>query len=577
MTRVFSVFAILWFSWGGAAISQPVNEQVWVQLEAQPSLIVATQRAQLYAQDIPDVNGFSLGGGWYAIALGPYTSEDAETVLQVYRAEGVIPLDAFLAATDDFDRQFWPVGASIDNNDATIEPVEPVVLPVVEDTGPRPVDETVREARQSESLLNRDERKELQVWLQWAGFYKSSIDGAFGRGTRNSMSGWQEANNYEPTGVLTTGQRGELRGQFFAVLEGMGLRRVTHFDAGIEMMLPMGVLREGAAEFPFVHFDATGDIPAKVLLISQAGDRNTMFGLYDIMQTLEIVPLDGDRERKKNSFVLTGVDGRIVSHTEVALKDGEIKGFTLVWPAGDEERRTRILGEMKASFDQMEGVLDPAAGSNAAQNVDLLAGLDVRKPRLSRSGFFVDTSGAVVTTAEAVGQCQKITVDNEYEAEIAALDEVSGVAVLQPTERLAPMTVAGLLAGEARMQSDVAVAGYSFEGVLGAPTLTFGILSDIRGLNGEPGLKRLAVAALPGDAGGPVLDAGGSVLGMLLPEDKSGRQLPADVRFAAGADAIRTALESAGVQSSEADGAGAMAPEDLTILASGMTVLVSCW
>ena len=35
----------------------------------------------------------------------------------------------------------------------------------------------------------------------------------------------------------------------------------------------------------------------RVLLISQSGDQGTLFGLYDIMQTLEIVPMEGPRDR----------------------------------------------------------------------------------------------------------------------------------------------------------------------------------------------------------------------------------------------------------------------------------------
>ncbi|WP_204115485.1 serine protease [Shimia biformata] len=576
MTRIFWSFIFSILLWVGAASAQ--EDTAFVQIEAQPSLTIATERAQLYGTDLQDVNGFSMGGGWYAIALGPFSRADAENVLQVYTAERIIPRDAFITTQADYQSQFWPVGANVLNGVPASVPDTTVETTGVIETGPRPADETVREARDSEAALTREERMELQVWLQWAGFYNSSIDGAFGRGTRGSMAAWQEANNYEPTGVLTTGQRAELRAQYFAVLEGMDLRRVSDLTAGIEMLVPMGAVSQGATEFPFVHFDATGTVPgAKVLMISQAGDRNTLFGLYDIMQTLEIVPLNGERERGKDSFLLTGSDGRIVSHTEVTLDDGRIKGFTLVWPAGDEERRSRILSEMKASFTRIDGVLDPAAGSNAAQDINLLAGLEIRRPKLSRSGFFADASGMVVTTAEAVASCQKITVETDFDAEIAALDEASGIAVLRPKQQLAPMGVAGLLLGEARLQSDVAVAGYSFEGALGAPTLTFGTLADVKGLNGEPGLKRLALNALPGDAGGPVLDAGGSVLGMLLPESAAGRQLPADVRFAAGSDAIIAALEAAGVQPEAAQSAGAMAPEDLTTLASGMTVLVSCW
>ena len=107
--------------------------------------------------------------------------------------------------------------------------------------------------------------------------------------------------------------------------------------------------------------------------------------------------------------------------------------------------------------------------------------------------------------------------------------------------------------------------------------MTFGKLADVKGLRGEQELARLALAAQPGDAGGPVFDAGGSVFGMLLPRDTGAQQLPDGVNFAVNADAIRALLAQEGITAENADVGVAMAPEDLTKKASGMTVLVSCW
>ncbi|MGX9351777.1 serine protease [Shimia sp. W99] len=584
MLRVLLSLFLSAFFFTTAAFSQSADDElVWVQLEAQPSLTVAEERIRAYGERMQDVNGFSLGGGWYAIALGPYQRRDAESVLQVYRSEGLIPIDSYISTAGSYRSQFWPVGANqLAAQTAAAAPntptgTAPSVAPA-QPPAPQVADETPREARASEARLTRDERMELQELLKWAGYYASAIDGAFGRGTRASMAAWQRDNNFEETGVLTTMQRQMLLDQYNAVLKGMNLQLVSDFDAGIEIMLPLGVVAKATTEYPFVQYDATSDIPAKVLLISQAGDQTTLFGLYDIMQTLEIVPLNGKRDRKDRGFLLIGEGADIVSHTEVVLKDGEIKGFTLVWPAGDEERRTRILTEMQDSLARIDGILDPAAGSNPTQDIDLIAGLQIRKPRLSRSGFFIDPTGRVVTTAEAVQNCTRITLEEDYEATVATIDSTLGVAILEPQSALAPMSVASLRLGVPLLKSDVAVSGYSYEGMLGAPTMTFGQLADIKGLAGEQELARLALAAQPGDAGGPVFDAGGAVFGMLLPRASgSAQQLPDNVSFAVNADAIRALLEQEGIRATTSDVSGAMAPEDITRLASGMTVLVSCW
>lgn len=550
--------------------------QVWVQVEAQPNLATAQERIRDYSVAVEDVNGFAMGGGWYAIALGPYSRTDAEQVLQVLRAEGKIPRDSYIAFSRAYGQQFWPVGGAVVAN-VTSEPAtpaaEPVATPVVQEP-----DETKAEARRSEAQLSREERKELQRMLQWAGYYNSAIDGAFGRGTRGSMSAWQSDNGFDQTGILTTRQRAELLRQYNAILDGLELQLVSDTTAGIEMRLPLGAVQFAKYEAPYAQFNASGFVNgARVLLISQPGDQKTLFGLYDIMQTLEIVPLEGDRERRKDSFVLIGENASIVSHTQVALKDGEIKGFTLIWPAGDEERRTRLLGLMQESFARLDGVMSPAAGNNEAQRIDLLSGLQIRKPRMSRSGFFVDGNGTVVTTAQAVDACTRITLEDGIAAEVIGVDAALGLAALKPAQSLAPAQVAELQRATPRLQSDVAVAGYSYGGVLGAPTLTFGKLADVAGLAGEEELARLALAALPGDTGGPVFDAGGAVMGMLLPRAEGGKQLPGDVSFALDAAAIEGFLGSVGVSPTSTDLLASMAPEDLTTKAAGLTVLVNCW
>tara|TARA_R110002074_G_scaffold39780_3_gene106873 strand:+ start:1596 stop:3419 length:1824 start_codon:yes stop_codon:yes gene_type:complete len=586
----------------GPAQAQSADDVVWVQIEAQPSLALATDRARAYTTLLQDVNGFALGGGWYGIAVGPYRRADAELVLRTYVRDGLVPRDSFIQLSSRLRQQFWPVGAnvlnqgvisvpeSVDTPDPLTEapakiteiptdeetPAEVTELPEVP-TIPEPAGETPQQARLSERLLTADERKDLQIALQWAGFYTAGIDGSYGRGTRNSMAAWQEANGYETTGILTTLQRAALIKQYNAVLDGLGLQVVRDEKAGIEILMPTAEVSFAEYEPPFAQYNSSGDIGARILLISQAGDRDTLFGLYDIMQTLEIVPPDGPRERKNTSFELIGENGRIISQTQVSLRDGQIKGFTLIWPAGDEERRRRVIAEMSKSLVRLPGVLDPAAGNSDEQAIDLVAGLQIRQPKIARSGFFIDDSGAVATASEAVQSCGRLTIDGDTEADVVADDTANGVAILKPRNALAPLAVAAFGTATPRLQSEVSVAGYSYEGVLSAATLTFGKLSDVRGLQGQENLSRLELTAQPGDVGGPVFDISGNVLGMLLPKPSDGPQLPQDVSFALDRSAITNAANTAGLNIVAAPKTGRIAPRELTIAAQGMTVLVSCW
>jgi peptidoglycan hydrolase-like protein with peptidoglycan-binding domain len=569
---LFSLLATL-LVWVNSATAQ---ETTYIQIEAQPSLSAAEVRLRAYASQLPDVNGFDLGRGWYGIALGPYPRDDANAVLRSLRAQRLIPSDSYLEEPGRYGQRIWPIGAGpaiTTVAPTTVAPLEPVVVPELE-----PADETPREARASEALLDRSQREALQIALKWAGYYTAAIDGSFGRGTRSSMGDWQRDNGFEATGILTTMQRAELFRQYNAVLDGMDMQTVRETRAGITIDVPLGAVRFDRYDSPFAHFEPTGTVDkAQVLLISQPGDRDRLAGLYEIMQTLEIVPLEGPRDRGRDNFTLTGANDSIVSHTEARLVDGAIKGFTLIWPAGDEERRMRILASMQSSFAPIGGVLDPAAIAEDSQSVDLVAGLQIRKPKITASGFFVDREGRVVTTNAAIDSCGRITLNGRYDARVLTTDAASGVAVLQATQPLAPIAIAQFRDGAPRLQSEIAVSGFSFGGVLPSATMTFGRLADLRGLNGEETLTRLEINTLDGDAGGPVLDDSGAVIGLLMPRAAGGRQLPDDVSFAVNGTTVRAVLQRAGVSSQASNSLPRLDPVDLTQKGTDMTVLVSCW
>ncbi|MCV6586083.1 MAG: serine protease [Marinibacterium sp.] len=579
MTR-FAMFALVLMACvtaAGAARAQAADV-VWIQIEAQPDLTRAQDRARDYADRLPDVVGFAVGGRWHAVLLGPYLRSDAEQVLRVYRAERQIPRDSFITFTSRLQGQFWPPGQDLLDRGTLSVPAAPATGPrTAPDTPERiPSDESPAEARRSEARLDRAARMDLQRALQWAGVYRATIDGAFGAGTRRSMADWQRANGFEPTGVLTTTQRATLMDAYNAPLRSAGLAPVA--DAGIRMDLPLALVAFDRHVAPFAHYTATGDSGVQVVLISQSGDRDTLFGLYEVLQTLSIVPPDGPRSLRGDRFDITGRDARRLTHVQAQLQDGEIKGFALVWPQDDAARQPRVLAAMQDSFAPLPGTLDPSLGADLEQDVDLVAGLRIRTPRLSRSGFFVDAQGGVVTTTDVVEGCARLTIDHDHAARVIARDDTLGVALLQPVDLLAPPARARFATQAPRLQSEIAVAGYAFEGRLGAPSVSFGRFAEDTGLRGDARLDRLALTVEPGDAGGPVLDDSGAVVGMLLPRADGPQSLPEHVNQSVDHTALRALLNGAGRADTVADGARApLDPVDLRRQAEAMTVLVSCW
>jgi S1-C subfamily serine protease len=587
--------ALLWAVVAILGLTAPLHAQeqaqgqAWIQIEAHPDEATSLDRARAYASIFPETAGFRLGTGWYAVALGPFDPAEAAGRLADLRSQGLIPSDSYITDGAVHGAQFWPAAGSAALVAPVIEPAADTAADTAPETAidpaaepePAPVpEETVKQAKAAEAELSKEERQALQEALRWYGFYSAAIDGSFGAGTRKSMAAWQEANAYEPTGVLTTQQRSALIEGFDADQAEFGFETITEPESGIEITLPMALLGFDHYEPPFVHFAEKNGSGLRVILISQPGDVAALSGLYDVLQTLSVVPPTGAREKGETSFTISASSATIESYAFAEAARGLVKGYLVVWNPKDADRMARILPALQASFRPVgDKALDPGlVPLDAAAKSGLMAGLEVRHPKFSRSGFYVDAKGSVLTTAEAVATCSQITLDGVTEASVKLSDPASGLAILTPATPLSPPSFARFQTAPGRLGAEIAVAGYSYEDKLPAPVLTFGTLEEDKGLNGESGIARLAIPTLQGDEGGPVLDQSGGVVGILLPppSDKS-RQLPAGVTFAATANTVTTLLSSAGLTPTTAPQTAIAPPDALNAAGLGMTVLVSCW
>ena len=295
------------------AFSAPLmaQDRAWVQIEAQPDLNTALDRARAYAALFPDVEGFKLRTGWYGIALGPQTMAEAGARLLDLRRQNLIPADSYLSDGTVHGQRFWPVGSDgvtpvEPQPDTTAALPEPTAEPAAEPVPQVDPDETPKQARASEAALSPDERMALQEALKWYGFYEGGVDGSFGKGTRASMASWQGANGFEQTGIMTTKQRAKLTGTYAADRAEFGFETVSEAESGIEITLPLSLIQFDRYEPPFVHYSEKSGSGIKVLLISEPGGQAGLAGLYDVLQTLELVPPTGERELGETSFTISG-------------------------------------------------------------------------------------------------------------------------------------------------------------------------------------------------------------------------------------------------------------------------------
>ena len=137
---------------------------------------------------------------------------------------------------------------------------------------------------------------------------------------------------HEETGILTTGQRAELMGAFNQEMAALDLSPVTDTAAGITIDMPRGQVAFSRTQATFVHYEGSGDADARVILISQAGDRARLKALFEVMQSLEIVPAEANARLRRDSFTIEGRGTANTVFVEARLSGDAIKSFALVWP-----------------------------------------------------------------------------------------------------------------------------------------------------------------------------------------------------------------------------------------------------
>lgn len=188
------------------------------------------------------------------------------------------------------------------------------------------------------------------------------------------------------------------------------------------------------------------------------------------------------------------------------------------------------------------------------------------RPRSSGSGFYINSDGHLVTNFHVIRGCRAVGVATDDEIIPAATivaDERLDIAVLRTVRN--PGGASFLRSSsQPSLGQKVYVVGYPLLGSLASVNFTEGLVSSLTGYRGDEGALQTSAAIQPGNSGGPLLDEGGVVIGVVnaIIEDAD------NVGFAIRVDALIRLLRREGI---EYRGAGAMTPVRTETIASRAT------
>jgi hypothetical protein len=136
---------------------------------------------------------------------------------------------------------------------------------------------------------------------------------------------------------------------------------------------------------------------------------------------------------------------------------------------------------------------------------------------------------------------------------------------------------------KSRPGDDLVVFGYPLVGLLSTSgNLTRGSLTAMAGMNDDVRYMQISAPVQPGNSGGPVLDLGGEVIGVVtyklnaLEMMKAEGDVPQNVNFALKSSILRLFLDSHSIPYSVSDQSVTLAPAEVGDLSEQFTGIVVC-
>jgi S1-C subfamily serine protease len=203
------------------------------------------------------------------------------------------------------------------------------------------------------------------------------------------------------------------------------------------------------------------------------------------------------------------------------------------------------------------------------------------------TGFVISTSGHILTNNHVIADCVgdvhgNLGGEGAVTLRIVSRDETNDLALLQASKTFKEVAV---IRGAAVHSGDAVIAiGYPYHGLLTSDfTVSTGIVNSLSGLLNDTRYLQISAPIQPGNSGGPLLDSGGHVVGVVAAKinamkfAKATGDIPENINFAIKTGAVRDFLDNSVVpyQVSESTPAE-LKTAQVASNARAYTMLISC-
>ncbi|NPD15997.1 hypothetical protein HOY34_12385 [Xinfangfangia sp. D13-10-4-6] len=364
-----------------------------------------------------------------------------------------------------------------------------------------------------------------QTDLLWVGHYSGPTDGVPNNEMRVSIRNFQEALGDRPTGELNDRQREILRNRAAATSKGQQIQTSTSNWTGIRMALPMGFLSQPTVDgedFRNLVFSGRAAVQFDLRQIRTIGATNTA----DLAAFL----VENARESDRNTKVISRGNAGGVSY--LLIESSGTRDYIII---GADRGETRAIVIQIAADAQ--AALQPVV-LTMLESLDLFAGAGVsdselearlysgdypgmedrpawyRTMRANGSGSLVSTEGHILTNHHVIGICTSLTV-NGHPARLIGADVRTDLALIQ-SDHFANREPISFRSSMPQPGEKVIAMGYPVFSLTQAQNVTDGIISSPYGMEGDLLHMQVTAPIQPGNSGGPVLDAFGRQVAVVV-------------------------------------------------------------
>lgn len=273
--------------------------------------------------------------------------------------------------------------------------------------------------------IPRDEQLAIQSALLWAGDVTATTNGDDPMAA--AIKNFQKRKKAKVTGVLTPAERAELVAAAKEREDRFGWRVVTDPATGIRIGLPTKMV-------PHAHPDGSGtrwsSTHGEVQVATFRIKSGNLPALFEEEKKRPGRQIDYSMLRPDN-FIVSGLQRGVRKFSVRAqMRDGEIRGFTMLYDQMMETIVTPAMVAMASAFSPFPARIAPLAA--LARPVDY------------GTGIVVSEQGDIVTDRRNTQGCQVIVAAGIGNAERVAEDKDNGIALLRVygARKLAPVSLA---------------------------------------------------------------------------------------------------------------------------------------